>query len=286
MRQRTIREAAVIHGTGLQTGNKVAVTFRPAREGAGITFVRTDLPGRPRIGLGSLPLGEGGAPERRTTIGIGPLQVQTIEHLLAALCALSITNIDIELDNVELPGLDGSARDFLSLLKGAGLAEQEAVQEALAPAAPVWARGKNGAFLAAFPSDAFRVSYTLSYDCPCIGDQFLDAVVDGAYFEKEIASARTFCLEEEALILIKQGLGKGANYENTLVMGKEGPVRTTLRYPDEPVRHKVLDLIGDLYLTGMPVRAHIVAIKSGHALNLELVRKLNQAQKGPVARAR
>lgn len=282
MKQRTIKKPVTVSGIGLQTGCAVSLTFHPAAEGAGISFRRVDLPGAPELNLRAFAAAGssgGSAPERRTTIGAGPLQIQTIEHLLSAFAALSISNIVIELDNVELPGLDGSAREYLALLRGAGIAEQGASQEALIVAAPVWCAGDSragGAFLAAFPSDRLRISYTLSYDCPSIGDQYLDIVVDERGFEKSIAPARTFCLEKEALVLMTQGLGKGANYENTLVMGDAGPVKTALRFPDEPVRHKVLDLIGDLYLTGMPVRAHIVAVKSGHALNMELVKKLKE----------
>lgn len=276
IRQRTIREAVSITGTGLQTGAKATATFTAAPEGTGIVFKRTDLPGQPLLTARSLTPAGGAIPDRRTTIGAGPLQVQTIEHLLAALSALSITNIIIEIDTVELPGLDGSAREYLELLKRSGVADQDAAQQVLRVAEPVLCEGRNGAFIAAFPSERFRVSYTLSYACPSIGTQYFDAVIDPKLFETDLASARTFCLEEEALALIKQGLGKGANYGNTLVMGAAGPVKNALRFPDEPVRHKVLDLVGDLYLVGMPVMAHIVAVKSGHALNMELVRKLTE----------
>ncbi len=130
--------------------------------------------------------------------------------------------------------------------------------------------------LAVFPDDNFKVSYTLAY--PGIGTQFFSAIVDEDIFEREIAPARTFCSEREAMELLKMGLGKGANYENTLVMGPKGPINNTLRFSDEPVRHKVLDLIGDLYLAGEFIKGHVVAIKSGHKLNMELVNRL-KAQK-------
>lgn len=275
-KQRTIKETVSVEGVGLQTGAKATVRFKSAPPDSGINFIRTDLPNKPLLNIQSLAFGDKNTPERRTTLGIGELQVQTIEHLFAALSALSITNIVIELDNVELPGLDGSARGYFDILKKARVIDQDASQKVLKLSQPVWCEGKNGSFLAAFPSDEFRVSYTLSYNCPSIGVQFLDLAVDEKIFDNDIASARTFCMEQEALVLIKQGLGKGANYENTLVMGDRGPVKNTLRFPDEPVRHKVLDLVGDLYLTGMPIAAHIVAIKSGHVLNMELVSKLKR----------
>lgn len=276
IKQRTIRDTVSVEGAGLQTGNMVTVRFKGASENSGINFVRTDLPNKPILNLLNLTTTAGERPERRTTLGAGPIQIQTVEHLLAALSALAIDNITIELDNVELPGLDGSACEYLDILDKAGIVELKASQKVLKAESPVWCDGANGAFLAAFPSDNFRISYTLSYDCASIGAQYLDLAIDKETFAKHIAPARTFCLEEEALSLIKMGLGKGANYGNTLVMGPDGPVRNKLRFPDEPVRHKALDLIGDLYLVGMPIEAHIVAIKSGHALNLELVRKLKE----------
>lgn len=281
--QRTIGETVSIAGTGLQTGCAVTVTFRPAPEDAGIVFRRTDLPGTPALDIRSLSTAAGHGPDRRTTIGTDALQVQTIEHLLAALAGLGVTNISIEIDAVELPGLDGSAQEYLALLTKAGVVEQKAVQPVLRPAAPVWCEGKGGAFLAAFPADRPRITYTLAYPHPAIGTQYLDILLDEKTFRETIAPARTFCLETEAEILIKQGYGKGATYQNTLVMAEHGPVKNTLRFPDEPVRHKVLDLIGDLSLAGMPVCAHIVAMKSGHALNMELVRRLKEAARGPVA---
>ena len=130
--------------------------------------------------------------------------------------------------------------------------------------------------IAVFPGENFRISYTMSYKNPALGTQFYSLTVDEKSFERQIAPARTFCLEEEALMLLKLGLGKGANYDNTLVIGKAGPVKALLRFPDEPVRHKILDLIGDLYVLGMPIKAHVVAVKSGHTLNMELVRKLKE----------
>jgi UDP-3-O-acyl N-acetylglucosamine deacetylase len=199
------------------------------------------------------------------------LQIQTTEHLLAALSGAGIDNIIIEMDNIEPPGADGSAKVFLEAVKKAGVVEQDAPKNIFAVKNPVWC-ASGDSLLAVFPDDEFKISYTLSY--PGIGTQFFSAVINEKIFENEIASARTFCSEAEAAELIKRGLGKGANYENTLVMGLKGPINNTLRFPDEPVRHKVLDLIGDLYLAGEGIKGHVVAIKSGHKLNMELVGKL------------
>jgi UDP-3-O-acyl N-acetylglucosamine deacetylase len=272
-RQRTIKDSVSIKGVGLQTGEKVTLDFRSAPAGSGISFIRTDLPDKPVLNINSIDFNPSRAPERRTTLVMGPLQIQTTEHLLAALSGLGIDNIVIETDNVELPGLDGSAKGFLDLLASAKIVEQDAPREVLEIKEVVWC-GREDSMIAVFPSDNFKVSYTLSYKNPAIGTQFLSIDIDKKSFETQIAPARTFCLEEEAMELLKRGLGKGANYDNTLVIGKSGPVKNTPRFADEPVRHKVLDLIGDLCLLCAQVKGHVVAIKSGHRLNMELVAKL------------
>jgi UDP-3-O-acyl N-acetylglucosamine deacetylase len=272
-RQKTIKDAVEIEGTGLQTGNRVRLVLKGSPEDSGISFVRVDLPDRPVLNIRSVDLGASDSIERRTMLGFGPLQIQTTEHLLAALAGLSIDNIVIEIDNIELPGLDGSAKGFADAVKKARILEQTAARNILKVSAPVWCSDKD-ALLAVFPDNELRISYTLSY--PGIGTQFFSCVVNEEGFEKNIAPARTFCLEAEALELLKRGLGKGANYENTLVMGADGPIKNTLRFPDEPVRHKALDLIGDMCLAGAPVIGHFIAIKSGHRLNMELVKKLKE----------
>ena len=277
-RQKTIENTVSVEGIGLQTGKKVKLTLKSSPANSGISFARTDLPDRPSINLQSISLGDPGSAERRTTLGFGPMQIQTTEHLLSALSGLSIDNVIIELDSVELPGLDGSAKGFVGLLKKAGIVEQDSARRFLKVDKVLWCSAGES-LLAVFPDEGFKVSYTLSYKAAALGTQFYSLKVDGSNFEGEIAPARTFCLEEEARELLKRGLGKGANYENTLVMGKEGPVKTVLRFPDEPVRHKILDLIGDLYILGVPVVGHVVAIKSGHTLNMELVKKLKEGAK-------
>lgn len=278
IRQRTVKETAEVKGTGLQTGKSVTLRIKPSPANTGISFIRTDLSDVSPLNIRQMDLDDSKSPQRRTTVGTGPIQIQTTEHLLAALSGLAIDNAVIELDNVELPGLDGSAKGFVDLIKKAGIVEQDAPRKYLKVEKPLWVE-KSDAFLAVFPDDDFKISYTLSYEAPGLGSQFMNAVVNSKDFEERIAPARTFCLEREALILLKMGLGKGASYDNTLVMGKSGPIKTSLRFADEPVRHKVLDLIGDLYLTGMPVKGHVVAIKSGHKMNMELVNKLKKEGK-------
>ena len=274
--QRTIERAVTLSGVGLQTGKAVSMTLRPSPTGSGVNFVRTDIPNRPLLNVRSLDL-QGGLFNfaRRTTLGTGPLQIQTTEHLLAALSGLSIDNIVVELDNEELPGFDGSAKDFVDLIKSAGYSFQDAPRAVLDIHNKVRCES-DGASLEITPFDSFKISYTLDYPDPAIGKQYFDITVTEDTFEKDIAGARTFCLEKEVKILLAMGLGKGANYKNTLVLGDFGPIDNELRFPDEPVRHKILDLIGDLYLLGMPVKGHVVAIKSGHKLNMELVKKLKK----------
>lgn len=272
-RQRTIRKQVTVDGIGLQTGKKVRLTLRGSSIDSGISFLRTDLPDKPSLSLRSIDLSDSVSGERRTTLGLGPVQIQTTEHLLAAFSGLAIDNAVVEIDNSELPGLDGSAKSFADIIKEAGILEQDADKRYLKIDKAVWCAGKDSLIIV-LPDEEFRVSYILSYNAPSVGTQFYSIVVNEGNFEKEIAPARTFCLEEEAAELLKRGLGKGADYNNTLIMGKSGPVKTTLRFPDEPVRHKILDLIGDLYILGIPVIGHVIAIKSGHALNMELVKKL------------
>ncbi len=265
-----------LSGVGLQTGKMVSMTLKPSPAGSGVNFVRTDMSTRPLLNIRSLDL-QGGLFNfaRRTTLGTGPLQIQTTEHLLAALSGLAIDNIIVELDNEELPGLDGSAKDFVDIIKNAGYAIQDAPRTAFEVRDRVRCE-RDGASLEITPSDSFKISYTLDYPDPAIGRQSFDITVTEETFEKEISRARTFCLEKEVKALLAMGLGKGANYKNTLVLGANGPVDNELRFPDEPVRHKILDLIGDLYLLGMPIKGHVVAIKSGHKLNMELVKKLKK----------
>lgn len=273
IRQRTIKNTVTIEGVGLQTGNPVTLTLKSSPVDSGINFIRVDLPNKPLLNIQEMDaLGADGL-ERRTTLGFGALQIQTTEHLLAALSGIGIDNIVIEMDNIELPGVDGSAKEFLGALKHAGIIEQDSPKKIFDVKSPVWCTAGDS-ILAIFPDDCFKVSYTLSY--PGIGVQFFSAIIDEATFASEVASARTFCSEAEAAELLKRGMGKGANYENTLVMGPKGPINNKLRFPDEPVRHKVLDLIGDLYLAGMSVKGHVVAIKSGHRLNMELAGKLKK----------
>ncbi|MBU4478351.1 MAG: bifunctional UDP-3-O-[3-hydroxymyristoyl] N-acetylglucosamine deacetylase/3-hydroxyacyl-ACP dehydratase [Candidatus Omnitrophica bacterium] len=268
--QRTITSTVELGGVGLHTGQKVNVKFKPAQENQGVEFVRVDLKDKPRVKAHISNLIER---PRRTSIGIQKVEIHTIEHVLAALVGLGIDNITIELDAEELPGLDGSALPFLEILKRAGVKEQNSPRSYFQPKEPLYME-EGDSSLMILPANDFRVSYTMSYPHPMLKSQYASFDFDSQVFEKEIAPSRTFCLQQEAEDLTRQGLGKGANYENTIVVGVKGIVNNTLRFEDEFVRHKICDLIGDLYLLGHPLKGHVVGIKSGHPLNIKLLQKI------------
>lgn len=271
--QRTIAKEITLKGTGIHTGNKASITFKPAEVDNGVNFIRVDLPNKPRIKAcaGSLLLEPSFG--RRTTIGLRGEEVQTIEHVMAALSSLNIDNIDIEIDANEVPGLDGSSQNFLEAFEKAGVKEQGKERFVFTLKEPVYiCEGESS--IAVMPAKDFRISYTLSYNHPLLETSFLEIMINAADFKTQIASARTFCLESEVSQLQSQGLGLGANYENTLVLGKDGVIKNKLRFKDEFTRHKILDLIGDLYLAGCPIKAHVIAIKSGHSLNLKIAQKI------------
>ena len=273
MNQKTIEKETSLEGIGLHTGGKTRLNFKPAGPDEGIKFSRIDLKPHRIIEIGDF---EFSPHQRRTTISKGGIEVHTVEHLMAALWANSIDNILIEIDSIELPGLDGSARDFFICLKNAGIKEQNAARKIIKIKEPLWCE-KGDSFIGIFPSPKFKISYILESPSPSIGRQSLSIELDRETFYKEIAGARTFCLKEEAELLLTQGFGKGANLTNTLVMDKKGPINNVLRFPDEPVRHKILDLIGDLYLAGNALEGRVIAIRSGHELNMELVKKIKRS---------
>lgn len=269
--QRTIAGEVGFSGKALQTGLDAAVLCRPADAGVGITFKRTDIPDIPEIRLSDAVFSSEHA--RRSAIGEGAYAVQTVEHFLAALWALGIDNLSVEVAGPELPALDGSAKEFFRVLEKAGTTEQDAERT------PIIIREEERVedgdrSVIVLPADVFSILYLIDYPCPSIGRETFDIELDRDSFEREIAPARTFCLKSEADALIKSGLGKGATLENTLVMEDSGPIGTKLRFSNEPVRHKVLDLVGDLYMLGRPVIGRFIAEKSGHALNGKMVRQI------------
>jgi len=274
--QCTIGRPVSVSGVGLHTGLAATLTFQPAAADTGVVFVRVDLPDRPRVRAHASALLASAHAPRRTAVANGRAEVHTIEHAMAALWGLGIDNVQMDITGEELPGLDGSAQPFVTALQSAGIVAQDSPRRVFAVKEPIWLDSDDAA-IAVLPHTDFRVSYTLSYDHPLLKAQFVSFHANGTETFEHLAPARTFCLEQEAEELQKRGLGKGATYDNTLVVGNGGVIRNRLRFEDEFVRHKILDLLGDFYLLGEHLKAHVIALKSGHALNLRVVEKLYAA---------
>jgi UDP-3-O-acyl N-acetylglucosamine deacetylase len=271
--QRTLAAGAEIEGVGFITGARVRVRFRPAQVDHGITFQRIDRPLAPAIPA-RVEFVTG--TERRTTLGPAASGVTLVEHLLAALAGLRIDNCVIELDGPEPPGLDGSADGFVRALVPAGIVLQSGRRPIRAANAPIVVAG-GGATLALHPASSpeLRASYFLDYGpFAAIARQTVSLDVCPGEFTREVASCRTFVTEAEAEALRAQGIGKHLTPTDLVVFGRRGPIRNRQRFADEPARHKVLDLIGDLALCGFDLAGHVVAYRSGHALNVELARRL------------
>jgi UDP-3-O-[3-hydroxymyristoyl] N-acetylglucosamine deacetylase/3-hydroxyacyl-[acyl-carrier-protein] dehydratase len=251
------------------------MTLKSAPVDSGITFIRVDVPGKPAIKARSEFLLAPELRSRRTSVGADGVEIHTIEHLMAALVGSGIDNVHVELDNQEIPGLDGSGINFVEAFEKAGIVEQDKERQYFVVKEPLFVEEEDSS-ITVVPSSEFKVSYTLDYNHPYLKAQYLSLVLKEGVFKRELAGARTFCLEEEANELQRQGVGRGANYENTLVIGKNGVIKNKLRFEDEFIRHKVMDLIGDLSMLGVPIKGHVIALRSGHSLNLKTVVKLAQ----------
>jgi len=267
--QRTLRTAIEFSGLGLHSGEPVDVRVLPAPQGSGIEFVRTDLGDAPPIPAHIRYHSE---KDRRTQLSRGASAVDTVEHLLAVCAGLGVDNLRVELSSSELPGLDGSARELVELFRQAGVVEQRAEARTFRLEEPLYVRD-GAATLVALPADrpALTLQYIASFADPEVEGGSFQLEVTPEAFEAELAPARTFCLASEVQRLQDAGFGKGANRENTVILGDP---QTVLRMPDEPVRHKMLDLLGDLRLLGADLHAHIIATRSGHRTNADLVRRL------------
>jgi UDP-3-O-[3-hydroxymyristoyl] N-acetylglucosamine deacetylase/3-hydroxyacyl-[acyl-carrier-protein] dehydratase len=276
-KQKTIAREVGLKGIGLHSGKKVNLIFKPGEPDSGIRFVRVDLPGKPEIKVGVDFLLPKSGSLRQSHLDKEGVQINTIEHLLAALNGAGIDNLVIEIDSMEVPGLDGSSQEFLESLEKSGIVESDKPRKYISLKDSVSVEDKDAAIIA-LPADELKISYTLDYNHPFINKSFLQLAVTPAIFKNELSRARTFCLEEEVAELHKKGLGQGGNYQNALVVGKNGVIDNKLRFEDEFVRHKILDLLGDLYIMGLPLKAHIIALKSGHSLNMKLVKKICQQQ--------
>jgi UDP-3-O-[3-hydroxymyristoyl] N-acetylglucosamine deacetylase/3-hydroxyacyl-[acyl-carrier-protein] dehydratase len=269
--RRTVQGSAELRGVGLHTGAAATLRLGPAPAGSGVVFVRKDLPGAPRIPANPDAVVDRG---RRTALAAGTAEVHTVEHLLSACHGLGVDDLLVEIDAVEVPGMDGSALPFVEALRRARVVEIPGAprRELLLRAPEGVTEPGSDATLSALPHEhGLAVSYTLDYGPRApFGPQHVALELSEETFVREIAPARTFVLEAEAEALRRAGLGKGATTENTLVVGAQGPVDNRLRFPDEYARHKVLDLLGDLFLAGADIRARVVAVRSGHGGNARL----------------
>lgn len=270
--QRTLKREAHFSGIGIHTGRLVSIRFVPAAAGEGIIFKRVDLPGQPVIPA----LVEYAAETARSTsIGLDSIRIHTVEHVLAAIHANRIHNLTIELTNIEPPVGNGSSDVFVEMIEQAGIEELESPEYCLSVQQPVHHSEKD-IHLVALPFDGFKISYTLDYpETPAIKSQYRSLEITAESFKNEIASCRTFALYEEVANLMDRGLIKGGSLDNAVMIKGEAIFsKGGLFFPDEMVRHKILDLIGDLTLVGYPINAHIIAIRSGHAANVALAKKL------------
>ena len=280
LQQQTFAKPASFSGIGLHSGNKVEMTLLPAPPNSGITFRRVDLDSRAEI---PAQVGNVAETDRSTTISKGNTKVQTVEHVLAALYGFGITNAVVELNASEPPVADGSARQFCKMIHASGIEAQAERVEPITVTDPI-EYTHNGTVISAFPHDGFKVTCTSS-DKGGRFTQFFSVELTPESWESEIAQARTFCFYEEIEYLIKNGLIRGGSLENAIVIRDDAVLTTEpMRYREEFVRHKILDIIGDLSLVGSPVHGHIVAVKPGHAANCGLARRiLQQAQRPRVA---
>jgi UDP-3-O-acyl N-acetylglucosamine deacetylase len=272
--QRTIARPVEVQGVGFLTGANVRLRFQPAPPNTGLIFVRTDLrtappiPARVEYVTGT---------QRRTTLGREPNQVSLVEHVLAALAGMRLDNCVVQLNAPEPPGLDGSAQRFVDLLDDAGAVLQPARRAVYTVETPL-AVGQNGATLTLHPgTDELKITYMLDYGLASpLGRQVHTEIITPERFASEVAGCRTFILEAEAEEFRRRGWGSRTTAADLLVFGPHGPINNRVRYADEPARHKILDLVGDLALFGHDLRGHVVAYRSGHPLNVQLARDLSE----------
>jgi len=260
--QRTLRRSVSCAGIGLHSGKKVTLSLRPAAAGTGIRFRRADLGG---LEVPATVEHVGGI-NYATGLSRDAVHIETVEHLLSALVSLGIDNVVVELNSPEVPIMDGSAAPFVYLIQEAGVKRQSAARKYLKVIRPItMARGDKR--IALYPSDHCKVTYSIAFDHPLLRHQSRTIRLSEDVFIDEIAPARTFTFLKEVEMLRQQGLALGGSLENAIVVGDTGVLNNALRFDDEFVRHKILDVIGDMALVGHPVIGHLVAHRGGHALH-------------------
>jgi UDP-3-O-[3-hydroxymyristoyl] N-acetylglucosamine deacetylase len=267
--QKTIARPVSTFGVGVHTGKLIRLSIHPAPEDFGIVFHRTDSGVEIRA-LAS----EVSSVELATTLGRDDVTISTVEHLMAAVRMCDLDNLRIDLDGPEVPILDGSALPFLHLLEAAGKRGQQAARRILAVTAPVTVE-MGGKKIRISPYPGFRVGYRIDFPHPAIGCQEIDLTVDHDSFTRELAAARTFAQAADVARLHERGLGLGGDLDNCVIFDAAGP-NTELRFPDEPVRHKALDAIGDLALAGAPIWGHVEVERGGHQMHYALLEALRE----------
>ena len=267
--QRSLRRQISCNGIGLHSGNKVNLTLKPAPADFGIRFRRTDL-GDHEVpatvhNLAGIQLATG--------LALNSVSVETVEHLLAALVSVGIDNVIVELNSPEVPIMDGSAAPFVYLIHEAGVKRLTVPRKYLKIVRPI-ALSRGDKRIALYPSDHFKVTYSISYDHPLLRHQSRTLRITEESFVEELAPARTFTFLKDVEMLRQNGLALGGSLDNAIVLGETGVLNNALRFEDEFVRHKMLDAIGDLALVGYPVIGHLVAHRAGHALHTEFAAKI------------
>lgn len=281
--QRTLRRPVSCEGVGLHSGAKVTLQMLPAPADHGIVFVRTDLPGKPTISATADNVVDTAL---ATTLGANGIRVGTVEHLLAALAGLGIDNVRIEVSGPEVPIMDGSAAPFAALIAQSGFRDLSAAKSFVVIRKTVTVR-EGDKFATLAPSNRLKVDCTIDFRHPLISDQSYSIEFSDRTFSKEVARARTFGFLRDVEQLQKMGLAKGGSLDNAIVVDDFSILNPEgLRFPDEFVRHKLLDAMGDISLLGKPVLGHLIVFKSGHALNHKLVKQvLSDASNYEVVRA-
>ena len=270
--QRTLERAVQCEGIGLHTGEPVLMTLRPAPANRGVVFRRIDLPGTPAIEA---------RPERvvetqyATTIARDGASVKTIEHLMSALAGMGVDNVQVDLTGPEVPAMDGSALPFVDLVRQAGLRRQFAPKTFLKVRQPITVEVGTRS-LRIVPSERLKVIYTMCFDHPILGEQTTAMDVGRERYVRDVAPSRTFGFLRDLDMLRRMGLAKGGSLDNAIIVSEDGILNGPLRFSDELVRHKILDLIGDLYLLGKPLVGTIIAQGAGHQLHLQLVHRIQE----------
>jgi UDP-3-O-[3-hydroxymyristoyl] N-acetylglucosamine deacetylase len=274
--QRTLERPVECEGIGLHTGERAVMVLRPAPANRGVFFRRMDLAGTPTI----LARPESVVDTKyATTIANDGASVRTIEHIMSALAGMGVDNIQVDLTGPEVPIMDGSALPFVELLRKAGLRRQFAPKTFLKVRQPI-AVEVGTRSLRIVPSQRLKVIYTMCFDHPILGEQTSAMDVGRERYVRDVAPSRTFGFVRDLDMLQRMGLAKGGSLENAVVVGEDGILNGPLRFPDELVRHKILDLLGDLYLLGKPLVGTIIAQGAGHQLHLALVRRIQEQLEG------